>query len=63
MLEEFGYCKKLMKKHFKKNLNMTDEEEENFPSSNICWICEKLMDDEKIRDHCHVIGKYRGAAH
>ena len=63
MFEEFGYCQKLMKKHFKKNLIMTEEEEENFRSSNICWICEKLMDDEKIRDHCHVTGKYRGAAH
>ena len=37
MLEEFGYCKKSMKKYFKKNLIMT-EEEENFRSSNICWI-------------------------
>ena len=26
------------------------------------WICEKLI-DEKIGDHCHVIGKFRGAAH
>ena len=21
-----------------------------------------LIDDEKVRDHCHVAGKYRGAA-
>ena len=28
MLEEFGYCKKVMKKHFKKNLIKTEEEEE-----------------------------------
>ena len=48
-----------MKKHFKKNSIMT-EEEENFRSSNICWICEKLIDDEKVRDHCHITGKYRG---
>ena len=41
------------------------EEEEQFRSSNICWICEKLIDDddEKVRDHCHVTGKFRGAAH
>ena len=32
---------------------------------NTCWICEKLIDDEneKIRDHCHITGKFRGAAH
>ena len=62
MLEEFGYCKKVIKKHFKKNLIMT-EEEENFRSSNIWWICEKLTDDEKVRDHCNITGKHRGAAH
>ena len=45
-----------MKNHFKENLIMTQEEEEYFQSSNICWICEKLIDDEKVRDHCHVEG-------
>ena len=30
-----------------------------------CWICEKLIDNdnEKVRDHCYVTGKFRGAAH
>ena len=44
---------------------MMSEEEGQFQSSNTCWICEKLIDDddEKIRDHCHVTGKFRGAAH
>ena len=42
-----------------------EEEEEQFQSSNTWWICGKLIDDddEKIRDHCHVTGKFRGAAH
>ena len=52
-----------MKKHFNKNLIMSEKEEENFQSSNMCWICEKLIEDEKVRDHCHVTGKFRGAAH
>ena len=51
-----------MKKHFNKNLIMT-EEEEQFQSSNICWICEKPIEDEKVRDHCHITGKFRGTAH
>ena len=53
-----------MKKHFNKNL-IISEEEEQFQSSNICWICEKLIDDddEKVRDHCHVTAQFRGAAH
>ena len=51
-----------MKKHFTKNLIMT-EEEEQFQSSNIGWICKQLVDDEKVRDHCHITGKLRGVAH
>ena len=31
----------------------------------IIVICKKLIDndEEKVRDHCHVTGKFRGAAH
>ena len=44
---------------------MSEKEKEQFQSSNTCWICEKLIDsdDEKVRDHCHVARKFRGAAH
>ena len=54
-----------MKKHFNKDLIMSVEEEQQFWSSNTCWICEKLVDNdhEKVRDYCHVTGKFRGAAH
>ena len=54
-----------MKKHFNKNLIMSEEEEYLFEQSNNCWICEKIINDadEKVRDHCHVTGKFRGAAH
>ena len=54
-----------MKKHFNKNLIISEEEEDLFQESNNCWICEKRIDndDEKVRDHCHVTGKFRGAAH
>ena len=54
-----------MKKDFNKNLIMIEKEEEEFQSSNLCWICEKLIDgdDENVRDHCHVTGKFGGAAH
>ena len=62
---KYEYYTKVMKKHFNKNLIMSEEEEEQFILSNICWICEKLIDDgnEKVRDHCHVTGKFNGAAH
>ena len=60
ILKEFEYCKK----HFNKNLIMSEEEEE-FQPSNTCWICEKLIndDDEKVRDHFHVTSKLKGVAH
>ena len=62
ILKEYQYFKKVKKKHFSKNFIM-NEKEEQFQSSNICWICEKLIVDEKVRDHCHLTGKFRGAAH
>ena len=52
-----------MKRHFNKSLIMSTEEEEQFEKSEICWICDKIIDDNKVRGHCHIAGKYRGAAH
>ena len=65
ILKEYKYCKKIMKKHFNKNLIMNEEEEYLFQQSNSCCICGKLIDNdnEKVRDHCHVTGKFRGATH
>ena len=64
IFKEYDYCRKVMKKHFNKNLVMTVEQNEEFERSNICWICGNLIGyDNKVRDHCHITGKYRGAAH
>ena len=54
-----------MKKHLNKNLIVSEKEKEQFQSSSIFWICKTLIDndDEKVRDHCHVTGKFRVAAH
>ena len=54
-----------MNKHFNKNLILTEKEEYLFQQRNNCWICKKLIDneDEKVRYHCHITGKFRGAAH
>ena len=65
ILKEYKYCKKIRNKHFNKNLIMSEKEEHLFQESSSFWICGKLIDhdDEKVRDHCHVTGKFRGAAH
>ena len=55
----FKFIKSVMKNHFNKNLVMTIDEKEKFERSNICWICNKLIEnDDKVREHCHIIGKY-----
>ena len=44
---------------------MSEVEERLFQESNSCWICKTLVhsDKEKVRDYCHVTGKFRGATH
>ena len=65
ILAEYEYCKAAARNTFNKNLIMSMEEEEMFQKVCTCWICGKLFDlvDEKVRDHCHISGKFREAAH
>ena len=44
---------------------MIKEDEEKFLKANECHICNKKYTNEdiKVRDHCHITGKYRGSAH
>ena len=58
ILKEYQYCKKKINKYFNKNLIMTEEEEKQFQSSNTCWICEKLIENDvektrKVKDAAH----------
>ena len=50
-------------KKTKKDINMTDEDEEEFKNSNNCQFCEKEIISDKVRDHCHLTGNYTGPAH
>ena len=65
MLEEVKYCKKVMKTFFNKPLKMTKENEEKFEKATTCHICDKKYTEKdiRVRDHCHITGKYRGSAH
>ena len=49
--------------HFNKKLIMTNEDEEIYNNSQICWICKQELNTDKVGNHCHVTGKFRGAAH
>ena len=46
-----------------KPLKLTEEEQLSFEESEICHICKKELKGDKVRDHCHFTGQYRGAAH
>ena len=65
MLDEVKYCKKVIKEEFNKPLKMTKENEEEFQKAEECHICNKKYTDQdiRVRDHCHITGKYRGSAH
>ena len=43
---------------------MTREDEYDLNNATHCSVCENPCDpDDKVRDHCHMTGKYRGSAH
>lgn len=41
---------------------ITQEQEREFRQAHNCHICEELLESDRVRDHCHLIGKYLGAA-
>ena len=65
MLKEAEYCKKVKKDHFNQPMNLTSMEEEELSAATKCHICQKYFteNDVRVRDHCHITGIYRGAAH
>ena len=50
-------------KNTKKDIVMADEDDEKYRNNNICRFCEKFIESDKVRDHCHLTGDYRGPAH
>jgi len=44
------------------NMIFTEEDEKNVEAATVCHICEKELGEDKVIDHCHLTGRYRGAA-
>ena len=49
-------------------MSLSTEEQQHFDEASECHICKGTITDEdpkgqKVRDHCHYTGKFRGAAH
>ena len=48
---------------FSKKAKMTLGNKRDFKNATHCHICEGELGEDKVLDHCHLSGKYRGAAH
>ena len=46
-----------------KPLRLTQKEQKSFEKAVNCHICSRELKKDKVRDHCHFTGQYRGAAH
>ena len=44
----------------KKDIVMTEDDEEDCEKNNICRFCEREILSDKVRDHCHLTGQNRG---
>ncbi|XP_055307001.1 uncharacterized protein LOC129572785 [Sitodiplosis mosellana] len=49
-------------------MSLSEEEENDFQDADVCHICKKEFYFKsnmwnKVRDHCHLSGRYRGASH
>ncbi|XP_019886947.2 uncharacterized protein LOC105278604 [Ooceraea biroi] len=67
-VEELRSIAYRMKASLSRNVPMvelTRDEREKFDSATQCHICKKPFapDDTRVRDHCHLTGRYRGPAH
>ena len=65
MLEEVEWCQKMKHKHFNKDVIPTKDDEQTLKNTDKCYIFNKKYSekDVRIRDYCHITGKYRGSAH
>ena len=71
MIEEKKYCTGVMKKIFNKEFVMTKKDVKDFENCTKCWFCDnvtksfvlKVNNDFRVRNHCHITGKYGGSGH
>ena len=42
---------------------MTEADEEKYNNTRECQIFKQTIFNDKVIDHCHITGKFRGATH
>ena len=64
-IEESKYCRDVIKKYFNKEIVINKKGNEDFGNSTKCWIGDNDYTDNdiKVKDHCHITGKYRDSSH
>ena len=50
-------------KNTQKDIIMTEKDEGDYKNTNICRFCAKDIECDKVRDHCHLTGRYRRLIH
>ena len=48
---------------FPKSMVMTMHDKLVYDNSTLCHICNEELGKDRVRDHCHLTGKFRGADH
>ena len=48
---------------YPKSMTFTKDDEERYNRATKCHICNGELGDDRVRDHCHFTGRFRGAAH
>ena len=61
LLKEESYIVQILNRN--KPMIITAEQEKEFKNATHCHICNKELKNDRVRDHDHINGKYRGAAH
>lgn len=61
LLVEEKMIKDLLKVN--RSMNITPEENEVFLNETHCFVCEQPLNDDRVRDHCHLSSNYRNALH
>ena len=46
-------------------MEFSEDDEVHFECAQVCHICQQIIldDNDRVRDHCHFTGVYRGVAH